>query len=102
MVVVERCPLCRRNPLPNRAFLPKGDYDIESLPLFVDYSLDAPKCEVRGCDNIGSEYHHYAPQHLFEDAEDWATGWLCKPHHDLWHERTNTGSYITRIRRKEK
>lgn len=96
-VVVERCPKCRTNPQKGNAFLPLKNYDWESLPLFEDNSLDVPPCEVRGCQNKGAEYHHWAPQHLFDDANDWPTGWLCREHHKEWHEKTNTGSYITRI-----
>jgi hypothetical protein len=101
-VVVERCPNCGANPNAGKPFLPLKDYDWESLPLWEDKTIDAPPCSVRGCVNKGTEYHHYAPRHLFEDADDWATGYLCAIHHRLWHERTNTGSYITRIVVKEK
>lgn len=98
VVVVERCPYCKRNPAPQRAFLPKGEYDVEALPLFVDYSEEAEPCGVRGCENKGVEYHHFAPKHLFEDADDWVTGWLCKYHHDLWHKKTETGTYLRRTK----
>lgn len=93
VVVVERCPACRNNPTPYRAFLPKKDYDIDTLPLFEDYMEDAHGCEVRGCENKGSEYHHFAPKHLFDNAEDWPTGWLCQGHHREWHKKTITGAY---------
>ena len=97
-MVVERCPVCRRNPTPQRAFLPKANYDLEKLPIFENLAKDAPKCDVKGCINIGVEYHHYAPRHLFDNADDWLTGWLCKQHHAEWHKKTRTGSYY----RKEK
>jgi ssDNA-binding Zn-finger/Zn-ribbon topoisomerase 1 len=99
-VVVERCPDCRYNPNAGKAFLPLKDYDWESLPLFEDYAAQAHPCEVRGCENVGSEYHHFAPKHLFDNYGDWHTGYLCREHHAEWHERTNTGSYITRIIKK--
>lgn len=92
-VVVERCPKCRTAPDKNNSFLPKKNYDLDKLPVFVDYTPEAKKCEVVGCTNVGSEWHHYAPQHLFQDANDWPTGYLCKYHHDLWHKITKTGSY---------
>jgi len=96
VVVVERCPSCRRNPNPQRAFLPKKEYNLDDLPLFEDYTEDAHGCEVNGCTNRGSEYHHFAPEHLFEDFNDWPTGWLCMEHHDLWHKITRTGKYYKR------
>lgn len=95
-VVVERCPKCRTNPNTNRPFLSVKDYDWFSLPLFEDMSKDAEPCSYKGCKNIGTEYHHFAPRHLFDDADNWLTGWLCKYHHALWHEKTMTGAYRTR------
>lgn len=94
-VIVERCPRCGRNPNAKQAFLPLKDYDWDSLPLFADYSKDAQPCGYHGCTNPGSEYHHYAPRHLFEDADNWPGGPLCREHHKIWHETTQTGSYIT-------
>ena len=98
LVVVERCPECRSNPAPQRAFLPKKDYDVDNLPLFEDYTKEAERCGVKGCENIGVEYHHYAPRHLFDNADDWAVGWLCREHHREWHEKTQTGSYYKRTK----
>ena len=93
-VATERCNVCGRVPNRSRPFLPKKDIpNFESLPLFDDFTADAPACEVLGCQNKGTEYHHYAPRHLFEDAELWVTGFLCKEHHMLWHKKTRTGSY---------
>ena len=95
-VVVERCPICGRNPNAGKPFLPVKDYDWDTLPLLKDFTPDAPACEYIGCQNKGVEYHHYAPRHLFDDADSWGTGYLCMYHHRLWHERTETGAYITR------
>jgi hypothetical protein len=96
-VIVERCPECGRNPAVGRPFVSKkGIPDIDNLPLFVDLTKDAQPCEVEGCENKGTELHHFAPRHLFNDCELWPKGWLCKFHHSLWHEKTGTGSYILR------
>ena len=95
-VVVERCPKCGSNPNTGRPFLSVKDYDWESLPLLEDLSAEAEPCDVRGCREVGTELHHYAPRHLFEDADDWPTGYLCKTHHRMWHELTRTGSFVTR------
>ena len=100
VVVVERCPVCRVAPDPKNSFLPKGQHNVDKLPVFEDYSQDAPRCVVEGCQNVGSEWHHFAPKHLFEDAEKWPKEYLCQSHHKEWHEKTNTGSYITRIIKK--
>lgn len=95
-VVVERCPVCGRNPNTGKPFLTVKDYDWESLPLLQDLTPDAPVCEYLGCQNKGTEYHHFAPRHLFDDADSWTTGYLCKEHHRIWHEKTMTGAYMTR------
>lgn len=93
-VVVERCPKCGRNTIPGKPFLNKALYDWDNLPLFVDYNAEhGHPCDVKGCTRKDTEYHHFAPRSLFENADDWLTGWLCKFHHDLWHKLTKTGSY---------
>jgi len=95
-VVVERCPDCRRNPNAKKPFLKVSDYDWESLPLFEDASEYSEPCSVRGCTNVGTELHHFAPVHLFDDAWNWPMEYLCKEHHKEWHEKTLTGSFVTR------
>lgn len=52
----------------------------------------APPCERCGS-TAGTEYHHYAPRHLFPDADMWATGYLCRPCHTEWHRKTRTGAF---------
>jgi len=99
-VVVERCPACRRNTRPGNAFLSKNGYDWESLPMFDDYTKYSDPCSVKNCKNKDTELHHFAPRHLFSDAESWATAYLCKFHHDLWHKLTGTGSYAPRVKRE--
>jgi hypothetical protein len=95
-VVVERCPNCGRNPNTGRPFLSVKDYDWESLPLLEDLSLSASPCAVIGCTNTGTEFHHFAPRHLFDNSDDWPVAWLCREHHREWHEKTLTGAYVTR------
>jgi hypothetical protein len=36
------------------------------------------------------ELHHWAPWHLFRDADDWPTSLLCPDCHRLWHVTTGT------------
>ena len=56
----------------------------DQIPL-IENPNGLEQCEV--CGELGAELHHYAPQHLFDDANLWATGYLCKYHHALWHKR---------------
>lgn len=62
--------------------------DVNQIPVIEDYSKDGPPCDVRGCENRGTEVHHVAPRHLFGDnADSWPTINLCKLHHDEWHKK---------------
>lgn len=66
-------------------------YDTDNMVISFD---DRIPCDVKGCSNIGAEYHHFSPSHLFGDAADnYPTANLCKYHHDNWHMLTNTGSF---------
>lgn len=55
------------------------------LPVWSDSTSPHP-CERCGSIN-GTQRHHWAPWHLFDDAESWPTAHLCIPCHQLWHER---------------
>jgi len=57
---------------------------VEDVPILPS-SSDVPVCEV--CGKEGAELHHYAPQHLFDNADDWPTGYLCLEHHREWHQK---------------
>lgn len=65
---------------------PGYDYGIKEN---VGFAEPCERCGSRE----GSEYHHYAPRHLFPDADSWATGYLCRPCHIEWHRRTQTGAF---------
>jgi len=43
------------------------------------------KTPCERCGHIGSQYHHWAPQAIFADANDWPTAWLCQSCHSTWH-----------------
>jgi 5-methylcytosine-specific restriction endonuclease McrA len=61
----------------------KKFFDINSIPVVEDFSQDH-KCAV--CGKTGTEYHHFAPRHLFGDeADKWPGVYLCRPHHTEWH-----------------
>jgi hypothetical protein len=55
-----------------------------------------PQCQVAGCHNFDTEWHHFAPVHLFPDPDAWPMAWLCRAHHGLWHKLTQTGVYRPR------
>ena len=52
-------------------------------------------CEKCGSEE-GSEVHHWAPMHLFEDAEDWPKSYLCRRCHMEWHAKVTPNMSLTR------
>lgn len=70
-------------------FLAGRGLTVADLPVPRDLSADAPRCDVRGCEDPG-EYHHWAPQAWMDRfGPDWPAypgGYLCRKHHTLWHE----------------
>lgn len=56
--------------------------DLDRIPVLRQHMVDA--CERCGSDT-GTEVHHWAPAHLFDDYFDWPTSKLCKSCHALWH-----------------
>jgi hypothetical protein len=97
-VVVERCPKCGRNPHPGKPFLPIKDYKWETLPLIEDRTKNSEPCAVKGCERTDTEYHHFAPRHIFGLAcDDWPGAWICMKHHREWHMKTKTGSYAPKL-----
>jgi hypothetical protein len=86
------CAHCARVADPSRPFVAK-EYivrvlrdDPDTLPIITRYpELKNPKCEYHGCERTDTEYHHWAPRHLFTDAEDWPGSYLCGEHHPHWH-----------------
>ena len=51
-------------------------------PVAHDYR-DEEECER--CGETGVELHHWAPRHLFDDADGWPMGMLCRACHMEWH-----------------
>jgi hypothetical protein len=60
-----------------------GATESAALPVWADANHKIP-CEHCGEKN-GVEFHHWAPRHLFDDADAWPTAWLCVKCHQLWH-----------------
>lgn len=59
----------------------------EDIPVHVEYASKR-RCAI--CRRYGAEYHHWAPQSMAkffgDDWAKWPGEYLCKEHHDLWHE----------------
>lgn len=56
--------------------------DQARIPVISNH--DRVPCERCGSVD-GSEVHHWAPSHLFEDSFDWPTSHLCRKCHMEWH-----------------
>lgn len=56
--------------------------DEDRIPVISDH--EAVPCERCGS-REGWERHHWAPIHLFEDAEEWPKSYLCRECHAKWH-----------------
>jgi len=87
--VTERCPRCKKPVDYKHIFLSIRDYNWDSLPLLDDRKSKCIPCDYLGCENEGTERHHYAPREFFNDADKWKVGYLCVYHHKLWHETIN-------------
>jgi hypothetical protein len=58
--------------------------EIDDLPVIDNFS-GREVCAV--CGSPFTERHHWAPRYLFsDDCERWPKDYLCKEHHDLWHQ----------------
>lgn len=71
--------------------LGKMGISIEDIPI-ARYSC-GERCAR--CGNRGTQRHHWAPQVLFKDADDWPTDYLCKSCHELWHQIVDVKSLKT-------
>lgn len=76
-------------------FTHRRDYEPWSLPLVDDYVGSSPPCER--CRDPRSEWHHWAPQSIFDDSEEWPGSWLCPVCHAEWHQRTGIALGTTSI-----
>ena len=84
--VIERCPNCFYNPNKCKPFLPKDDgwEDLQVLKSDLD---DSEPCAVEGCQNKGTQNHHFFPKHLFGYSEKAPQAYLCYYHHmQQWHK----------------
>lgn len=81
------CMACNRPPNPRQPFIGKVTLApgvFEGLPAWPGQEDAWRPCEV--CGRVGPvELHHWAPRHLFKDADSWPTSHLCGPCHLRWH-----------------
>ena len=81
-----RCQVCKLN-VKSAAWIKHQsliDYGVDIDTLEIDRDHREHGCVV--CSQLGVENHHWSPRHLFGDeAERWPQDWLCKEHHDQWH-----------------
>lgn len=70
-------PFFKQNAIPSEIF--------DSLSIEDDYSENNPECAR--CGARGTQLHHWAPKELFEDAEEWPQSYLCRNHHQEWHDK---------------
>ena len=68
----------------SKDIVPKTIYS--RLNVLYDNRPNAHECEFLGCTRRDTQYHHFAPRHLFDDADSWPGAYLCAYHHTLWHE----------------
>lgn len=61
-----------------------GVADTEVLPLANPRRPNTVECERCGSEDH-VERHHWAPRHLFDDADSWPIGNLCRTCHVQWH-----------------
>lgn len=76
--VTEFCFACHCRP--SGAFVSKDEVrrrgiNVENLEVVKDNRSPAQPCEVCGAPE--TELHHWAPVHLFDDANAWPMGYLC-------------------------
>jgi len=54
---------------------------VDDLPVSRD---DSRMTRCIHCGARGAEYHHWAAQAIFEDADAWPGDYLCQPCHAVW------------------
>lgn len=84
------CDLCHGRHGIRKAAIPT--WIGQPAALTADYTRTNQPCAR--CHSTLTEYHHWAPQAIFQDADDWPGSWLCKACHTLWHTAMrDSGAY---------
>lgn len=96
MVVICLCGYCGNHVDPKNPFYNKKMFDLDALTVLVDLRDSGEPCAI--CGKKETEYHHFAPRHLFgDDADNWPTAWLCKDHHKEWHDKVTPNMHKRRM-----
>lgn len=90
------CPDCKNNVSREMGF--RGTWIAKDDPKIAHIPLDAIR--IQGLERVWRlcsgpcgrvthcELHHWAPkEHFGTTADDWPMAWLCRPCHELWHEK---------------
>lgn len=85
--VVCVCLICENDKVGGIQYHPKLGRDVEHLTVRKDYRDPDRECAHKDCTEFVVEKHHWAPRHLFADADRWPKAYLCPYHHRLWHEK---------------
>lgn len=81
-----RCLSCGNPPTRNDPSYAQKNFKIDELPIISTDNFDKSyPCVV--CGKLGTEWHHFAPRHLFDNADDWPAASLCLEHHHEWHNK---------------
>ena len=96
-IVCEKCFGGRTHNIPANTikYLDIDDHKVQDHRCQHCAGQGCPNCEVNPCQvkqcttpHHLVERHHFAPKRRFglEEADRWPQGYLCKQHHDVWHE----------------
>jgi len=96
-IVCEKCFGGRTHNIPANTikYLDIDDHKVQDHRCQHCAGQGCPNCEVNPCQvkecttpHHLVEQHHFAPKRRFglEEANRWPQGYLCKQHHDVWHE----------------
>lgn len=84
------CEVCHGRHGIKNALVPVAIRDAGRLT--ADYRDTTHPCAR--CGSSLTEYHHWAPQAIFADADSWPGSYLCRPCHTLWHQSMrDSGAY---------
>jgi DNA-directed RNA polymerase subunit RPC12/RpoP/Zn ribbon nucleic-acid-binding protein len=84
--VLARCAACGKRPQKQFTAYNTKLFNLDELEVWNDNSISSEPCQRCGA-KTGTQFHHYGPKSVFgiEDADKWATGYLCPKCHAEWH-----------------
>lgn len=86
-----RCPACTYTEAIGFGILRSVGIEPYDLPVNDDRRPADQRCSYWECDNLGIEFHHWAPRSIFGlgEADNWPKSALCQLHHREWHRIMN-------------